>query len=88
MRCENILRGQPNGSYVIRNGEEPGHYYISWTVDTERSIFKHQPFCISEDKGAHWEYRNGLTGSMEKLADLIPMMMHLSKENCFPILKG
>lgn len=89
MKCEELLRGKPNGSYVFRHGEDPNSYYISWVEDTEQCSFRHQPFSISvENNEQKWKYRNGYDKLSERLDDLIPIMMHRSKEGCFSVPHG
>ena len=88
IKCENFLRNQQNGTYVIRHGEEANTYYLSWVEDTEQCFFRHQPFSLIPDRDTpKWLYKNGYDKLSDTLEDLIPLMMHRPKENCFPISK-
>jgi hypothetical protein len=88
IKCEELLRGQPNGTYVIRHAEELNTYYISWVKDTEQCLFGHQPFSLISERGTpKWLYKNGYDKLSDTLDDLIPLMMHRPKESCFAILK-
>jgi len=83
MACEAQLRGQPPLSYLLRKGEEEGHYYLSF-VQTP-VCFRHQPFII-ESSVQGWFYQNGYTGIAPTVEEIIPMIMHCTLEECRPIL--
>ncbi len=85
--CENLLRGKPTFSYLLRSGEVRFHYYLSYVVESPFQ-YKHQPFMVSlEESRLGWGYRNLHNWWASKLEDLIPLILHQPKEQCLPILK-
>ncbi len=84
MYCEALLREHSAFTYLLRTGEEEGHFYLSF-VQSPLS-FKHQPFVIRFSvKG--WFYQNGYTGITPDLDELISLIMHCSSEQCRPLVK-
>ena len=89
MKSEAALRGLPAGTFLLRQGESELEYYLSWIVDTETNVYKHQPFCLSADLGnPQWEHRNCLYTKLPNLDDIIAIMMHSPKEQCIPLSQG
>jgi hypothetical protein len=84
MYCEALLREHPAFTYLLRTGEEEGHFYMSF-VQAPVS-FKHQPFVIRFSLNG-WFYQNGYTGITPTVDELIPLIMHCSPEQCRPLMK-
>jgi hypothetical protein len=83
--CEDILRGKPASSFLLRQGEMRCHYYLSYVIEAP-FLYKHQPFIISlENAQGGWGYRNGCNWWTLKLEELIAMIIHQPRENCSPI---
>lgn len=86
LESEAILRGKETFSYLLRAGEGRFNYYLSYVLEAP-FVYKHQPFSIAlEGSKIGMGYRNGHTWWAEKIADLIPLIMHQPVEKCIPIL--
>ena len=71
---EALLKGLAPYTYLLRTGEEKGHFYISF-VKEDLSI-KHQPFVLRFSLNG-WHYQNTVGAYRPtNVADLIPLMMH------------
>ena len=85
IECEDTLRGLPLGSYLLRKGERPYQYYLSFVLGNPFT-FKHQPFqVVSENSQTIWGYRNGAHHFVSQLDDLISTIMHCKPEDCYPV---
>jgi hypothetical protein len=88
IECEDLLRGKPAFSYLLRAGEAKFHYYLSYVMETP-FIYKHQPFTIAfQDAVKGWGYRNTVPHWASHLKDLIPLIIHQPKELCLPIVRA
>jgi hypothetical protein len=86
VECEDLLRGRPQYSYLLRCGETRFHYYLSYVVKTP-FIYQHQPFTIAiQDNKKGWGYRNGHEHWASTLEELIPLVIHQTFEKCIPII--
>jgi hypothetical protein len=83
MLCETVLRDLPVNTYLIRQGEEEFHFYLSF-VHGEKNCFKHQPFMIDNDS-RQWFYRNFTQHWASTVEGLIPLIMHCPSNNCLPL---
>ena len=87
IECENFLRGSVPGSYLLREGEKKGQYYLSFVIGDSFS-FKHQPFMITYDNShAVWGYQNGAHRWATNLEGLIPMVLHCGPNECYPVIQ-
>jgi len=84
MFCEGILRDKPLFTYVIRQGEKPHHYYLSFV--REHNTFHHQPFVV-ELNSQGWFYMNWNPHHSTTLEGLIPKIMHHEASQCIPLTK-
>lgn len=85
MDCEALLRGMPSGTYLLRQGEDQYHYYLSYVIG--EYFYKHQPFIIKFSTRG-WFYQNGCSGFRDRLIELIPMAMHCDESQCTPLIKN
>lgn len=82
--AEILLRHKPDNTYLLRQGEREGHFYLSCV---QRNVyFKHIPFTLSSELGV-WLYRNGFPCTAPTLQQFIPAIMHLDELECAPLLK-
>jgi len=84
MLCETLLRDMPVNTYLIRQGEEEFHFYLSF-VHGENNFFKHQPFMIDNDS-RKWFYRNCQQHWAPVVEGLVPLIMHCAADQCLPLL--
>jgi hypothetical protein len=88
VESEDLLRGKPAFSYILRPGEARFHYYLSFVVEAP-FIYKHQPFMVAfQDLVGGWGHRNGYLHWASKLEDLIPLIIHQPKDSCLPIVNA
>jgi hypothetical protein len=73
MYVEAILRGHPPLTYLLRTGEAPYYYYLSF-VQKDHS-FCHRPFTIKS------------FGKPTPLDQLIEQLMDCDKQQAIPLLK-
>ena len=79
IKCEELLRGQPNGTYLVRDGEKPGQFYLSWVTDSDQCHFAHVPFCLTQEG---WMHKNMHINAALDLKVLVPKMTLLVNEQC------
>lgn len=85
MECEELLRGLAPGSYLLREGERKFQYYLSFVIG-DSFTFKHQPFLITMDNfHPVWGYRNGCHHWASRIEKLIPLILHCTPEECYPV---
>jgi hypothetical protein len=84
MFCEGVLRDREAFTYILRQGERPYHYYLSFVK--EDGTFHHQPFVV-ELKSEGWFYRNFNLHYSTSLEGIIPKIMHCSAEQGVPLTK-
>lgn len=85
MFCEGVLRDRTPYTYLIRQGEIPHHYYLSFV--REDGTFHHQPFVL-EWKSEGWFYRNFNLHYSTTLEGLIPKIIHCEASQCIPLTKA
>lgn len=85
MDCEALLRGMPTGTFLLRQGEDQYHYYLSYVIG--EYSYKHQPFIIKFSSRG-WFYQNGNTDFRDRLVELIPAAMHCNEGQCIPLIKN
>lgn len=86
MKTEEILRDRPPFSYLLREGEERHHYYLSFVIEPP-CTYKHQPFRIAFSKN-QWEYQNVTLRNSVHLDEIIGMIMHCHPSKGIPILQA
>jgi hypothetical protein len=84
MRCEGILRDRPVNTYLIRQGEKPFHFYLSFV--RAHNTFHHQPFIVELNKNG-WFYMNFHPHHSDTLEGLVPKIMHCEADQCIPLTK-
>lgn len=84
MFCEGILRDREPFTYVIRQGEKPFHFYLSFV--RAHNTFQHQPFIVEWKKDG-WFYMNCIPHHSDSLEGLIPQIMHCEAAKCIPLTK-
>ena len=88
IECEDLLRGSVPGSYLLREGERKGQYYLSFVIGDSFS-FKHQPFVITCDNShTVWGYQNGAHRWASNLEELVPMVLHCELDKCYPVVQN
>lgn len=87
LTAEKSLRGNNPYVYLLRNGEYPSHYYVSFVLP-DLSI-RHQPFVITIHAGEWYCENGGVTGpyTYESINDMIHMVMHCKQEECTPLVR-
>ncbi len=88
LESEDLLKGHPTFTYILRVGEKPSNYYVSFLQPD--GLVKHQPFVIRYLDGA-WYYRNYKTaGPFENqtIDDIVHMIMHCDRSECRPLAKN
>lgn len=83
--AEEKLKGERLFVYLLREGESPSNYYVSF-VDLDGRI-KHQPFLIRLSPHG-WYCRNG-NGSgpflNQTIEEVVHLIMHCKQEECAPL---
>jgi hypothetical protein len=85
LEAQDMLIGQTPYVYLLREGEYPSHYYVSF-VRSDLTI-QHQPFTITITPHG-WYCRNGDgTGPFmnPNLQEVIHLIMHCKQEECQPL---
>jgi hypothetical protein len=81
MEAESLLRFQPAGTYLLRQGERTDLFYLSFVIGTELS---HLPIKI--DSSSHqWFYLNSTPHYAHDLTSFIPEIMHREEAECHPL---
>ena len=83
--CEQILRGKPTGTFLVRDAEKTNSFYLSWVESAEQKHCGHIPFILSEK---NWIRFNCDIGKAQELSQLIPQMMHRPSNACYPLDKN
>ena len=83
-QAEFLLRTKSDMTYVLRQGEKPDHFYLSYV--TEKSVFVHIPFTANHPSKM-WYYLNGAPHFASSLDQFIPDIMHAEQGTCFPLVK-
>ncbi len=78
-QSETLLKNHPPYTYLLRPGETPYHFLISYVKND--STIQHIPFKI-ELTLRKWSYRNGIGIISEDLDEFIPLVMHCKKNEC------
>ncbi|MBS0615707.1 MAG: hypothetical protein JSR58_04050 [Verrucomicrobia bacterium] len=84
LNAEDLLQDKPAFTFLIRKGEHPMNYYITF-VQKDGS-FKHQPLLIMHSPYG-WSYRNSCKSVPTDLpfVNFIHLMMHCNKDECTPL---
>ena len=85
LEAEDLLRGNAAYTYLLRTGEKPQNYYISFVEPS--GLIKHQPIEIRYFADA-WFSRNYLVGGPykhETIEQIIHKMMHCAPGQCLPL---
>lgn len=85
LEAEDRLRGHKPSVYLLRKGEIPNHYYVSFVLPD--GTFKHQPFMVRSTPDG-WYCRNASgTGPFLNLTihDVVHIIMHCQKEDVHPL---
>ena len=84
---EHLLKGKAAYFYLLRQGEQISHYYLSF-VD-ELLLIRHQPFAILYEDGG-WRCRQGSVYGpfiTQTISDLIHRIMHCKPDDCKPVIR-
>lgn len=87
LESEALLKGKKPYFYLLRRGEQPSHYYISF-VDRDHSI-RHQPFAIIYTQKDWYCVQGSGYGpyTSKTIYDLIHLIMHCTPEKCKPVVQ-
>lgn len=77
--AEIILRGKSDLTYVLREGEKEGHFYLTYVKD--ECSFTHIPFTVNTVL-KQWFYRQGYPRFAPTLKGFIPEIMHADEADC------
>jgi SH2 domain-containing protein len=80
--AENYLNGKSSGTYLLRSGETPSEFWVSFLNPKHQVIHTHFEFVSSREL-----FRNGDPDRFLPLEELIPEMMDLSALECLPLGK-
>jgi hypothetical protein len=86
LEAEDRLKGHKPHTYLVRDGEVPGHYYASSM--REDGTIRHQPFCVHSTNHG-WFCRNLITQGpfiRQTIDDVIHSVIHSNKEDVSPLL--
>lgn len=86
LEAEDRLRGHVPHTYLVREGEIPGHYYASSM--REDGTIRHQPFFVRVTSQG-WFCRNLSTQGpfiRQTIDDVIHSVIHSKKEDVSPLL--
>lgn len=84
LHAEDLLKDLPPYTFLIRAGETPVNYYISYVE--KDGMRQHRAFVVTFD--AHsWGYRNAVkTGpNTQPFTDFIHKIIHCEQEECKPM---
>ncbi len=84
LNAEDLLNNKPPFTFLIRKGEHPMNYYVSFVQ--RDGAFKHQPLLIMLTPHG-WSYRNALKSIPSALpfVNFIHLIMHCNKDECKPL---
>lgn len=77
--AEIIIRGKPDMTYLLRQGEREDHFYLTYVKN--ECEFKHIPFTVNPVI-KQWFYRNFCTRFAPTLEAFIPEIMHVDAKDC------
>jgi len=81
--AEIIIRGQPDMTYLLRQGEREDHFYLTYVKN--ECEFTHIPFTVNPVI-RQWFYRNCFPRFAPTLDAFIPEIMHADAEDCKPLV--
>ena len=87
LEVEDLLRGEKAYTYLLRQGEKPHNYYVSFVEPS--GMIKHQPIIITYF-GEAWFCRNWTARgpyTIEKISDIAHLVMHCEAEDAQPLNK-
>jgi hypothetical protein len=79
--AEALLRFQPAGTYLLRQGEKEGLFYLSYVEGTH---LYHLPVKIDQ-ASQQWFYLNAFPHYANNLEIFIPEIMHRAENECHPL---
>jgi hypothetical protein len=85
LEAEDRLKGQAPFVYLLREGEYPSHYYVSFVLPDH--TIKHQPFLIRiTPQGWYCRNGSGIGPCLNKtIEDVIDKIMHCRPDECTPL---
>ena len=81
--AEIIIRGQPDMTYLLRQGEREDHFYLTYVKN--ECEFAHIPFTVNSTI-RQWFYRNYCCRFAPTLDLFIPEIMHVDAVDCKPLV--
>src|SRR3569832_48524 len=81
--AEIILRDKSDMTYMLRQGEKEGHFYLTYVKD--ECSFTHIPFTVNPVL-KHWFYRQGHPRFAPTLKEFIPEIMHAEEADCIALV--
>ena len=82
--AQDLLRGHPAGTYLLRDGEIEHQYYVSF-VDM-KGVVQHTPFQIHPETG--WMMPNGescFLKATQSVKDVIPLLIGSNEAQPFQV---
>ena len=81
--AEVLLKDQPSGTYLLRQGEKADNYYLSFN---DNGKLVHLPVKIDYPT-KQWFYLNCLFHYGDSLKGFIPEIMHREEAECLPLVQ-
>lgn len=88
LEAEDLLKGQLPFVYLLRTGEKPSHYYISYVLPD--LTIKHQPLWV-KDTPQGWYYRNFTAAGPfmnTPFEKVIHAILHCQSQQCRPLKRS
>lgn len=82
--AELILRDKQDLTYLLREGEKEGNYYLTYVK--EGCSFTHIPFTVHPTL-KQWFYRQGYPRFATDLKVFVPEIMHAEEADCIPLAR-
>lgn len=82
LNAEKTLKDKPAYTYLLRNGETPSDYYVTFTDVT--GIVRHQPFNITTSNDG-WFYENAVARgpfAIISIDEVLHAIMHCEMDEC------
>jgi len=81
--AELLLRNKKDLTYLLRQGEKEGHFYLTYVKDAV--YFTHIPIRANNSL-KEWFYLNGILRTEATLKDFIPNIMNAEEADITPLV--
>lgn len=82
--AESLLKNQAPYTYLLRSTADPKQFYLSFI---QPDLTSDHRFFVMQNETLGWFYQNANPHEAGLLQDLIPEIMHCSKEECSPLIR-